>query len=414
MKLCRAMLLILAVCSAEPVAAADSLVEWLSDGVISGNVRSYFNVRDFDDRPDQGAYALGGVIRGETAPFRGLSIGGAFYVSDDLGIRNRDDARVLSTLPTSTEILGEAYLRYAYGSFELTAGRIKIDTPFANPSDAFIIPVTFEGVGIRSSVTPSVKLEAYYLTRFKNRDADEFVDVGDFVGGRLAGLSATDAARQGTAVVGASFARERTRVSLFGYLFTDYFGTAYLEGRHELEPWRGAAFYLGAQYAYQFDIGDDRLSDGSRARVTGREVDGRSTGALLGVKWHGLDLSFAHTHVARSDRALLGGALLAPYSFSTSAVFTNSMVDTLENSDSGNAYKLALAWTMAERIDVKLSVASYERDVVGDSLETDIDLTYRFTGRAKGLSFRTRLGVVRSSHRSQRLSNLRTQLQYTF
>ena len=397
-----------------PARAADSIAEVFSEGTLSGNVRSYFNVRDFDSKPDQGAYALGGVLRGETSPFHGFSIGGAYYVSDDLGTMNDDADRVLGTLPASTEILGEAFLRYSHGGSSLTAGRIKIDTPFANPSDAFIIPITFEGIGVESDVIPGVRLEAYYLTRFKNRSADEFVDVGDFVGGRLAGLTAENAADQGTAIVGATWARGKTGVSAFGYWFTDYFATTYVEARHELAPLAGVTPYVGAQYVYQFDTGDDLLSRGAGARVAGREVDGQSMGALLGAKLGSFDLSFAYNHVDRSSSSLLGGALLAPYSFATSSIFTNSMVDTLENSDSGSAYKLTLQSKLGERVVAKLSVASYERDVLGDSVETDVDVTYAFTGIVDGLSFRVRLGIVSSSDRDQRVSNLRTQLQYTY
>jgi hypothetical protein len=394
--------------------AGDSLASIFSEGTVSGNVRSYLNVRDFDDRRDQGAYALGGVIRGETANVGGLSLGGALYLSDDLGTKHDDPRRVLGTLPESLEVLGEAYVKLTFASTQVTAGRIKIDTPFANPSDAFIVPVTFEGLGVKSQPFAGVTLEGYYLTRFKNRSDEKFLDVGDFVGTRLAGLSAAQSADQGTAIAGVTWANEQTRVSVFGYLFTDYFATGYVEARHSLPPLAGITPYVGAQYIYQRDSGDDALADGGGGRVAGREVDGQAAGALLGAKLGSFDLSVAYNHVARRSRALLGGAILAPYSFATSAVFTNSMVDTLENSDSGSAYKATLGWKWGKRLDTKLSVASYERDQLTDSVETDVDVTYFFQGTMDGLSFRVRLGVVQASDRSRRLTNLRTQLQYVF
>jgi hypothetical protein len=400
-------LLLGSVLAATPASAADTLQELFSEGKISGHVRSYLDMRDFDAIPDQGGYALGGRLFAETGSLYGFSAGGAYYVSDDVGTTHRDEARVLLNVPNDVEILGEAYLSFSALGTRLTGGRLLIDTPFANPSDAFMVPVTFTGFGISNQSVPGLTLSAFYLTHIKDRPADEFVDIGEFVGNRLGGpaLASDDTASdRGTAIAGAVYASKQSKLQAWGYVFSDYFATGYAEASHRFGEIAGVIPYAGAQYVHQFETGDELLGD----------VDARAFGARLGAQLAGADLSVAWNHAPEQRDAFRSGGVLAPYSFATGALFTNSMVDTIENSDSGDSLKLALVYEWGPSVVARLSYAIYDRDHLSTTRETNLDLAYKFRGRANGLTFRVRVGLVSARDRARRLADIRTQLQYAF
>lgn len=381
---------------------ADSLKEVISEGKVSGAIRSYYNFRDFDTKLDTSAFALGGYLHAETGPLYGFNLGGTFYISDDVGTRSKNPARRNPNLPGQAYTLGEAYLQYRGFDTVFTIGRQKLDTPFANPSDAFMIPVTFEAVGFSNTSIKNLTLSVHYLDRIKNRPDDEFTDIGRFVPRRL---GVTETADAGTGIVGAVYSEKTLKLQTWGYLFSDLFHIAYLQADYAFPAvWGGVIPEVAGQYIYEGNNGDDLFGD----------VDVNGFGVKIGGKRGPLGLSFAFNHVIAEGGSFRNGAVLAPFSFATGPMFTNSMVETLENSDAGNAFRVALEYKFREYFITKVSFVAYERDAVVDTTETDVDFTYVFTDFLEGLSFRVRLGLINSGTDSAKLLELRPQLQYVF
>jgi len=381
--------------------SADTLKEVITEGKISGALRSYYNFRDFDTKLDTSSFALGGYLHGETAPFYNLTLGGTFYISDDVGTRNKNPVKRNLNLPDDASVLGEAYLQYYGFDTRFVIGRQKIDTPLANPSDAFMIPVTFEAISLSNNSIRNLTLNAYYLDRIKNRPDEEFVNVGRFTTKRL-GMAKSS--RRGTGIAGAVYANKGTKVQGWGYLFDDLFHVAYLQVDYAVPQVWGVTPEVAGQYIYEGDSGKDFLG----------EVDVNGFGAKVGGKRGPVSLFFSYNHVASQGSAFRNGAVLAPFSFATGPLFTNSMVETLENSDTGDAFRISLDYKFRDAFTARVSFVSYERDVAPDTTETDIDLTYTFGGFLEGLSFRVRLGIIDSSTAAARLVELRPQLQYVF
>ena len=384
--------------------AGDALWGMFSEGTINGNVRNYLNFRNFETRPDQRAYALGGKLFAETAPMGGLQIGGAFYFSNDLQSKRDDPRKRLGTLPEDIEILGEAYLKYTALSTSATFGRIKVNTPFANPSDAFIVPITFQGLHISNKSIEGLTVDAIYLRDFKNRSSDKFEDIGRFVGNRLSGLDRDNASDRGTGILGATYQTGPTKLEAWGYLFEDYFSTFYAAGSRTLPKLGEIEPYAAAQGFYQRDANDERFGD----------VNVRGFGVQLGARFESFDLSFAYTDVQQDSGAFRNGALLAPFSFATGPLYTNSMLQTLENTDSGDAYKITLSYRGIPNTVAKASFAAYELDNSRNLREVNLDLEYGFDALVKGLSFRVRVAFVDSGDRSRKVINVRNQLQFAF
>ncbi|MDQ3562947.1 MAG: OprD family porin [Pseudomonadota bacterium] len=381
---------------------AETLKEVISEGKVSGAVRSYYNFRDFDTKPDTSAFALGGHLHAETAPLYGATVGGTFYMSDDVGTRDEDPARRNTNLPDDAYVFGEAYFQYRGFDTVFGIGRQKIDTPLANPSDAFMIPITFETISLSNTSIKNLTVSAYYLDRIKNRPSDEFVNVGRFTTDRLGMAKSSN---RGTGIMGAVYSAKSMKLQGWGYFFPDLFHVAYLQADYSFPQVWGVTPDLAAQYIYEGNSGDDFLGD----------VDVNGFGVKISGKRGPFGLLFAYNHVVSEGGAFRNGAVLAPFSFATGPLFTNSMVETLENSDAGDAFRVALDYKFWDPFTARVSFVAYERDIAPDTTETDIDLTYdALKGFLEGLSFRIRLGIIESGTASADLVELRPQLQYVF
>jgi opacity protein-like surface antigen len=143
-------------------AGADSLADTIGASKIDGNFRSYFNTRDYDVKTDESALSVGGALRVNTGSINGFNLGLGFYAAQDLGTNSSDAAKVNKRLGSELEVLGEAYVNYTAGDTSVTVGRQKLNTPFANSGDAFIIPFSFEGTSIVYKGISNVILEVDY------------------------------------------------------------------------------------------------------------------------------------------------------------------------------------------------------------------------------------------------------------
>ena len=119
--------------------AAETLEEAFHEGKVNGNIRAHYNERHYASRPDATAFALGGGLRAETGSLYGFNLGVGFYTAQDLGLNDDDPIKVDSRMGSDVEVLGEAYVNYSAWDSTFTLGRQKINTPFANPIDVFII-----------------------------------------------------------------------------------------------------------------------------------------------------------------------------------------------------------------------------------------------------------------------------------
>lgn len=381
------------------VEAADNLASAFDEGSVKGGLRAFYNHRDFDTKENTSAFATGGFLSATTAAVHGVSATATFYSSHDMGTRSDDPLRDNANLPENIDILAEAYLQYAIDAAQLRLGRQIINTPFANASDAFMIPVAYEAVSV-SRTTDALTLHGLYLDRIKGRPDGEFVDVSDFAAARY-GVGNTPNA--GTWIAGIQYQTGPASLQGWAYQFSDLFQLYYLQADVTTGNIADIGTRIAGQLVHQQDDGDSLLGD----------VDTQLAGLKLSATWSGTQLSAAWNQVEEST-AFNAGRLLAPFNFSTSPVFTNSMLQTLENSTPGHAWKLQLQSELGKQLSMQLSYADYTRIEGVDASEVDIDLTWRFARALEGLSFRLRVGIVEADTDAGNVVEVRPQLQYLF
>ena len=351
----------------------------------SGKLRLY----DFQ-RINQGnkpgtlrSFSLGGSLHAETNAFYGLSAGATFYAAEPLGL-NDFPTKTDNSLPGNTVTsLSEGYLNYAYpGAGALRVGDQKFVSPWANPSDSRMVPATFQGLVYHSPRRYGFSLTAARIFRWKGRTAEHFGTVN------LLKKNTT-----GFVTVGARYRGHGLSASFWHYRFYSLVDAEYLQGKYALHTsYRGATALLGFQYLHETDIGSARLG----------KVDTNVYGLLAGIRLAPLTVTLGLNHIAPSVGAYHGGDVVSPYthSYATDPLYTTSMTQGMvEQNSAGNAWKLkGVYWGFQHRIRMIASYAQYNVDQTvhpgqtGNAHEIDVDATYFFAGRLKGLSLRDRVG----------------------
>jgi hypothetical protein len=386
---------------------ANATPAFIENSTLTGNIRSYFQTKDFDTQADVSAYTLGGKLKLETGSFKGWEAGTAFYWANDFDI-NRDDLALQNgLLPSSLSTFGEAYLQYDSGANLARFGRQKIDTPFMNPSDAFIAPVTFFGYSLKNTSFKHFEFSAMHVTEVKVRQVNTFEDTGQFLTKRL-GVTPTNTT--GTTVFGVQWENDDIKLEGWEYHLPDLFNMVFFQANMDFEEISGMKPFLSIQAGHQFDVGNNLLGN----------VNASAFGINFGTIMGGTKLAYAFNYLPKNPGNFRNGAFLSPYSFATDALYTNSLDGGLTLKDSafvGGAHKWTANFEFNETIWSELSYTYFDliKSVGGkDSREINVDVIYKFQGSLKGLSLRNRLALVESDRVAENLIENRLQAQYVF
>ena len=385
-----------------PPAFIEDLQAALQNGTVNGNIRAYYNTRDYESEgaTDEAAFALGGALRAESAAWYNVKFGLGYYTAQDLGTNSSDPAEVNKRLGSDLEVLGEAYITTNFFDTDLTVGRQKINTPFANPGDAFIIPFTFEAVSLSNSSLQNLTFQLTYINTIKNRNSEEFVDVGAWSTARY-GLTPTSTS--GTSIVGVKFKQENLGAEVWFYDYSDLFQTVFGQVNYSLPAAGTIEPFIAAQLITQSESGDELLGT----------VDSTVLGLQAGFGFGSSKLTLAYNEVEENEDSFKNGAFLSPYTFSTSPLFTNNMLTSFENVDAGEATKLTFnhQW---HALAFKASYAIFDYAEAIDRNATDLDITYKLDQWQPGLSLRWRFEMVDGDEDSVEQINNRFQLQLVF
>ncbi|MDQ6825817.1 MAG: OprD family porin, partial [Candidatus Eremiobacteraeota bacterium] len=144
------------------------------------------------------AFNFGGKIHAEySLPNSPLSVGATYFGAEPFGANNGRinsssenyapgfdpcaekaagfNPCVDNTLPGfELSSLGELYLQYKTKWVTAQIGKESITTPWANPSDSRVVPVTFQGATISVNFAPGWTATGMRIARWKNRTSSSF------------------------------------------------------------------------------------------------------------------------------------------------------------------------------------------------------------------------------------------------
>ena len=243
--------------SAPLKAARQNEAPFFRDTEIKLNNRSYWLAEDLFGLSKPEALTSGGWISyqsGYLADF--LKLSGTVYTSQPL-YAPADAGETLNLTKDGDQIttLGQANVGIKVLGQEITAGRELVRTPYINPNDSRMIPLTFEGIVLLPAAgdDPHLDYIASYLWRYKPRDTSEFVPFTEPLG-------VTE--DEGVLINGAHYRGTNFNVGLVNYWIKDAMNTAY------------------GEVDYTLPIGDPS-HDGPTLRVSLNDIDQRSVGAEL-------------------------------------------------------------------------------------------------------------------------------------
>jgi imipenem/basic amino acid-specific outer membrane pore len=157
----------LSLISASSLMAADSITNALKESSVSGQVRSFYINRDIaNSTSSRDSLAIGGKLKVETGSVNGLSAGVAFYTTngEDSLLQDNVDKTLFGEDGKSYTILGEAYLKYVRNNFDITTGKMKLNTPLAGSDDARMIPNLFNATVANYKGIKNTTLVAAHVT----------------------------------------------------------------------------------------------------------------------------------------------------------------------------------------------------------------------------------------------------------
>ena len=182
----------------------DNFSDMFSQGMFYGRLRfnsfgwkwnNEIEVKGIKLREDHTIAAIGGSLIYRSAYLNGFSVGAGLYTTQAQGSINDNQAYLykpgkgtLSRYDLLTEgkqniiSFAQAYLEYKHKDVSIKAGRQIFESYLTKSNDTKMIPNTFEGLTLSSTLIPDTLLKMAYLTRQKLRDHSSFhhvLAVGD-------------------------------------------------------------------------------------------------------------------------------------------------------------------------------------------------------------------------------------------
>lgn len=238
--------------------AADFSEALFRDSKLNLQLRSYYLNRDKSNATDSESWAGGGWLEYRSGwAHDTFALGLTQYTSQKLyGPADKDGAALLAPGQQSYSVLGEAYASVKFNEQILSLGRFVLDTHEENPQDSRMTPRTFEGAAL-SGKFGMVEYIAGYITKMKQRNSDDFVDVATVAG-------APGNVHEPKLSISMHVKPDENLIfSLSSYRVKDVLASTYLDASHTIKMGDDAKLRLNAQYMLQSSTGDNLLTESS-------------------------------------------------------------------------------------------------------------------------------------------------------
>jgi len=444
--------MVIGLLSSANVQADDAVSTMFKDGKASGQIREFTINRDTtysgsapSNDVNQMSNAIGGHLKYETADYKGLSLGTAFYTTNAFLARdnvNNDDlinTTILGSDGNGYSILGEAYIQYKNGKTALTIGRQKIDSPLMAGDDYRMIRNLFNSVELSNTSIDGVKFNLGHTTQMAagtfanayaggitaatagytsiaaNKGNTDFENFGDvYVGENTAGITTLGVTYTGI---------KGLKAQLWDYYAHNISNTIYGDISYKMKM-DSITPFVAAQFIKQTSVGDELMKN------TGISADGKLDGMYYGLK-AGLSVSGFTAYLAYSATSENSDSDLSDGNTAKNSimmigggypVYTQGMVSRQMTIAGVSATKAVLSYSFKKMgPDVKVvgyyidinyanSNAGYDENL--DTNEKGFDIIYN-TAWAKNLQLRLRGNFVQDWTGTQDV-NVRDFSEYRF
>ncbi len=291
------------------------------------NSRSYWFDEDSFGYDEPRALTTGGSVSyqsGFAADF--LQLRSVLYTTQPL-YAPQDAGDTLNVSPQGDQIttLGQLNARAKFAGQELTVGRELVRTPYINPYDSRMIPLTFEGVVLLPERNGEQPLDyiAAYLSDYKPRNTDKFIPFSEPLGVTQ---------DEGVLINGIRYRTANWNYGLVNYWIKDIMNTAYGEIDYML-PFGGdggPSFRVSVNDLDQRSVGEDLIPGGA--------FETYQASARLVASYRNFVLTGAVSQVGD------GADIQKPFGFSPE--YTAMMIRTFDSAGE-RAYLVSLSYDFA-------------------------------------------------------------------
>lgn len=365
----------------EPPAFGESIKNFLKEGKLVIHPRSMFMRRHFDAPEDktQESMAIGGWIGYETAPWHNISVGLIGYTSQGIFFtdNDKDGAEVLAPGQKGYTVLGQAYIQAEIHKTLIRLYRQELDTPFLNPDDFRMTPITYEAYTLKSNIIDKVTLMVSQVTKIKGSTDSTFHPMSE-----AAGFDGTDEA---VTMGGIIYKPNDTyTLQLWDYYSHEFMNVVYAQGDATWKINDKISILGSVQGMYQKSVGN----------AIGGDFHVGFGGAQVGLNWCGLSLSLGFTITENTHDTVNPWAGWPGYT---------SIMEEDNDLQGEKAYVIGISYDFGK---IGLKGFSINLEHTGGWVpedgsftspamtETDLKILYKFCGKLKGLSILYRLGYV--------------------
>ena len=171
-------------------------------------------------------------------PLAWLKAGASFYGTLPF---HRIGGELLGPEGTSGTLLGEAWIQAGQASWNLTAGRMKLEWPFLNSNDTSLIPNLFEAAVLQAQLNDHWSFTAGHAQRMagweNGGDPYEFSDISQALNASMPGFFSSSFKPDHTpvTVAGLAYTSGNDEMQLWGGTVTDIMHQEYLEYTRRLD-----------------------------------------------------------------------------------------------------------------------------------------------------------------------------------
>ena len=361
---------------------ADDLDSFFRGGHMNLKLRSYYMDRDFKTFHIQESMAAGGWVDYESGWWHHLGLGFTPYTSQGMIFTSpqRDGAGLLAPGQESYTVLGQAYLKGRVSQTQAKVYRQSLDTPFINPYDTKMTPVTVEAYTLESRDIAALDLLGSHVTGIKPVNGTTFLSMTEAAG-------ITNGSRDVT-LAGARFNPcDAVNLQVWNYYAYDFMNLVYAQydGRWKATDLVSLTASLQA------------LDQRSVGQALGGEFHTGMAGLMGGVECAGIALTLGGTLTDRDHD------IVNPWGGYPG--YTSIMENDCDLAGE-KAWVLGLGYDFAglglKGLSAFMNHTEAWRPDQGSltdpaQYETNLTTDYRFSGCLKNLCLRVRLAVVENS-----------------
>ncbi len=228
------------------------LPEFISESKLTPHFRAYSLSREFSDKEDPEALAVGGELRYSSPLIQNtFSIDASYFLSHGIHDDGGDGTLLLGSNASDINVLGKFVIKIPIQNMQLRLYRQEFNLPYLNKHDIRMIPNTHEAYVLGRKGT-RLDFVTGQVTKIKLRDAESFISIAEAAGAKNK--------KRGLSMAGFRYhLGDNSSIGAIDYYAWDTINILYSE-LHFTHEWNDeVASSVSGQFTHQKSIGDELI-----------------------------------------------------------------------------------------------------------------------------------------------------------